>query len=236
MTVVDSSFIELELNAPTDTLTAPFEPLMSDPDALPEDATPEDEHVQLFESPERPAEVVQVEESAVQKAEGPAASELELVQTPPIQSELTHAAAEQQPPSEDEVPNETTPSPASDAPYVVVVAASPISVDREVQAVPAPSANFTPLPSSSSPSKSETSSSDVPSSPPRSTPAEFAIVPIISWLQTNLTRLRTLLPTRRSSLRWRAPMCYGIAVTCYTLTWYLSRRPPVNVQLERFAM
>jgi hypothetical protein len=215
----DSEFITLDLDASV----VPPTPTPTPTEGVPEHVLQIEDCVELNESPAHAVEVVQVTEPTVTA---------EAVQTV---SRAEPAAAEQ-PTLEVEAVTEapSSPSPTADVPYVVVVAPSP-TADHEVSAAPVPSAE--PTPSPSSPSSPKPSSSGISSSSPVLPPSSASsLAPILSWIQSSFATLKRVLPAHRGGIRWRTPICYGIAVACYSLTWYLSRRPPVNVDLEMFTM
>lgn len=227
-TLVRDVIETIELNEPADA-PAPVEPIV--------ELEPQPEAAELSERAVEVVEIVEIITSETTDTAAPS-PDPEPVQTPAtavvepteISTQEAPAAEQQTAAVEVEAVTEAPSTPASTVPYVVVVAPSPISppepaleaapsVSKEVPLAPAPASS----PASPAPAPA-------PSQPERS------LAPLISWLHSGITALKVFMPARRTPIRWRTPMCYGIAVMCYSLTWYLARRPPVNVELSRFHM
>ena len=167
------------------------------------------EQVAISESPERAIEVSQPEDTIVS-----ATAETVIDAEPQLTPE----------------PKLTSPPP--DVPDVIIVAPSASTPDP-----PAKAEESIPSPSSKSPSDNlyPPASSTSTSTRERSR-TRLELVPVVSWVRSSLATLRRLTPARRSVLRWRTPFCYSLAVVCYSLTWYLHRRPPQEVKLSYFEM
>lgn len=224
--IVVLDFVEtMELNEPGDA-PAPIEAAVE----------PEPQH-EVSESSERAFEPPSVAEAniaeTIEAFVSPAPELAENTAAPAKQS--TEAATSEVPasepqPAEVEATTEAPSAPASDIPYVVIVPPSPISVSEPS----VPATESTPSISKDTSPSSPSISSISPTLTPE--PARASLVPFVSWIVSSFSTFKAFLPARRTALRWRTPVCYGVAVMCYSLTWYLSRRPPVNVELNRFNM
>ncbi|KIP03002.1 hypothetical protein PHLGIDRAFT_37634 [Phlebiopsis gigantea 11061_1 CR5-6] len=56
---------------------------------------------------------------------------------------------------------------------------------------------------------------------------------VVALLHSGLTALRQLV-SGRAVRGWRSPVAYSLVVACYSLTWWLHRRPPADVPVGFF--
>lgn len=190
---------------------------LNKPDEAPLHVEPpaEPEVVEVSESPERVVEVSKADDDTIVSAT------VETETVPTAESEDLEATT----------PTPTAIVPPSELPYVVVVAPSPISASE-----PAALAEQS-TPSLSSSSSKSTPSPSQHSYPPPATSTATLLTPLTTWLHSSLTTLKHIVPVRRlREFRWRVPFCYSLAVVCYSLTWYLHRRPPQDVGISHFEM